>query len=253
MRLIDTHAHLYLEEFSKDIEVVIQRAVKEGVKHIILPNIDSRTIVPLHRISDNFQGFLIPLMGLHPTSVDENYESELNTILEQLQQFQYKGIGEIGIDLYWEKKYLREQIIIFEKQLEVSVDMQLPVVIHSRDSFPEVLNSVKKFKGLKGIFHAFSGPQEIAKQIISLGFFLGIGGVLTYKNSQLAELVKTINLKHMVLETDSPYLAPVPYRGKRNESSYLTIIANEIATLKKVTPEEVYEVTSSNAIELFNL
>jgi len=253
MRLIDTHAHLYLEEFSKDFEVVIQRAVKEGVKYIILPNINSKTIASLHRISDPFQGFLIPLMGLHPTSVDENYESELNTILEQLQQFQYKGIGEIGIDLYWEKKYLREQIITFEKQLEVSVDMQLPVVIHSRDSFPEVLNSVKKFKGLKGIFHAFSGPQEIAKQIISLGFFLGIGGVLTYKNSQLAELVKTIDLKHMVLETDSPYLAPVPYRGKRNESSYLTIIANEIATLKKVTPEEVYEVTSSNAIELFNL
>ncbi len=255
MNYIDTHAHLYLEQFDKDIDKVISRAKESQVGKIILPNIDSKTISRLHELADHYPDICIPLMGLHPTHVKEDYEEELNTILTQLDQYPYKGVGEIGIDLYWDKSYLRQQQLAFERQLLYALKNDLPVVIHARDSFHEILEIVKenRFSELKGIFHAFTGDIKLAEEIIDLGYLLGIGGILTFKNSHLSEVMGAIDLNHLVLETDSPYLAPVPYRGKRNESSYVTIITQYLAQIKNTGIDEVSEITTANAKRLFRI
>lgn len=255
MSYIDTHAHLYLEHFSADIDEVIERSSGVDVSTIILPNIDSKTISPLHKLVDSYPDTCIPLMGLHPTHVKENYQEELEKILVQFNKYSYKGVGEIGIDLYWDKTYLRQQQYVFETQLDLASRMNLPVVIHSRESFDEILEIVrdKRFEGVQGIFHAFTGNGELAEEIIDLGYLIGIGGILTFKNSQLSNEIAAIDLNHLVLETDSPYLAPVPYRGKRNESSYVPIIAEYLAKITNVTPGQVAEITTNNARKLFGI
>ncbi len=255
MQLIDTHAHIYLDEFDNDRDQVIRRAAENGIEKIVLPNIDSKTIHSLHLLCDRYPGQLIPLMGLHPTHVKENYKSELDKILQQIKKFPYKGIGEIGIDLYWDQTYLEQQLEVFERQLEVALSLNLPVVIHARNSFSEIMNIVKleKFNGLKGVFHAYTGDVNLAMDIISRDFRLGIGGILTFKNSNLPEVVKAVDIGHIILETDSPYLAPVPYRAKRNESSYLIHVAEKLAQIKGLSIDEIGNITTYNAKELFNI
>jgi TatD DNase family protein len=255
MLLIDTHSHIYLPEFDDDLDETVQRALDAGIGKIILPNIDSSSILSVHNLASRFPDCCIPLMGLHPTSVKDNFVEELGKISDQLKKYPYKGIGEIGIDLYWDKTYFNEQVFVFEKQLALALEKDLPVVIHARNSFEEIFTSVLKpqFKGLKGIFHAFTGNTIQAKIITDMGFKIGIGGILTYKNSGLEEVVKTIDLKDIVLETDSPFLTPVPFRGKRNESSYILHIAKKLAEIKNVPPEEIYRITTFNAIEIFRI
>jgi TatD DNase family protein len=255
MLLIDTHSHIYLPEFDYDLDEVINRAKGAGVGKIVLPNIDSSSIQRIHTLANAYPNYCIPLIGLHPTSVKGNFEEEFNKIFEQFNNYPYKGIGEIGIDLYWDKTFFKEQIFVFEKQLLIALQNDLPVVIHARNSFDEIFSSVSKsqFKGLRGIFHAFTGNPDQAKTIIGMGFKIGIGGILTYKNSGLDETVKTIDLQHMVLETDSPFLTPVPFRGKRNESSYITHIADKLAEIKDVSSGEVFRVTTNNAIDIFSI
>jgi len=253
--LIDTHSHIYLDQFKTDIAEVILRAREENIAAIILPNIDSSTIGSMHDLVSEYPGYLIPLMGLHPTHVKENYREELEIIYRQFEKFAYKGVGEIGIDLYWDKTYLKEQTYAFEEQLSLALIKNLPVVIHARESFHEILEIVKmkKYRDLRGIFHAFTGDISLAKEIITLGFKIGIGGIVTFKNSGLAETVESIDINHIVVETDSPYLAPVPFRGKRNESCYLKYIVEKLAEIKDLSVDEVVSVTTQNAIDVFEL
>lgn len=255
MTFIDTHSHLYLKQFDNDIDEVINRAIEAGVGKIVLPNIDSKSIESLHNLSDRYSDTCVPLMGLHPTHVKDNYQEELALVFARFEQFEYKGVGEIGIDLYWDKISLKQQQYAFEQQLDFALKNDLPVVIHARDSFNEILEIIRRnhFDGLKGIFHAFTGDHELAEEIIDLGYLLGIGGIITFKNSHLSEVIGAIDLCHLVLETDSPYLAPVPYRGKRNESSYVTIIAEYLAKVKNVGIDKVAEITTANAKRLFRL
>jgi TatD DNase family protein len=255
MSFIDTHAHLYLNQFDNDIDEVIKRATDVHVDTIILPNIDSASIKPLHNLAERYPDFCVPLMGLHPTHIKENYQQELTRVFSQLGQYAYKGMGEIGIDLYWDKTFLMQQQLAFEQQLDYALENDLPVVIHARDSFNEILEIVKgnRYSNLKGIFHAFTGDRNLAEEIIDLGYLLGIGGIITFKNSHLSDVIGEIDLCHLVLETDSPYLAPTPFRGKRNESSYVPIIADYLAQIKKTGIEEVAEITSANAKKLFQL
>jgi TatD DNase family protein len=255
MLLIDTHSHIYLPEFDDDIDYVIKRAVDAGIGKIVLPNIDFSSINRIHELVKVYPDICIPLIGLHPTSVKEDFEEELKKIRDLFKIYNYKGIGEIGIDLYWDKTFIKEQIFVFEKQLLLAIEKQLPVVIHARNSFEEIFTSVSKpqYEGISGIFHAFTGNSEQAKYITNLGFKIGIGGILTYKNSGLDETVKSIDLKHIVLETDSPYLPPVPFRGKRNESSYIIYTAKKLAEIKNVSLDEVFRITTRNAIEIFRL
>jgi len=255
MRLVDTHSHIFLEEFDNDIDEVIKRSIDAGVDRIVLPNIDSSTFKRLHLLTLKYPEYCFPLMGLHPTHVKGNYEIELEKVLNQFNYYDYKGIGEIGIDLYWDKTHLNEQIVVFEQQLSFALSKNLPVVIHARDSLDVIFASISKaeFKGLKGIFHAFTGNIDQAEKIINGGFMLGIGGIVTFKNSNLAEIVKSVGLENIVLETDSPYLAPMPFRGKRNESCYIRIIAYRISEITGESVDRVAEITTSNAVKLFGL
>jgi len=256
MILIDTHAHLYAEEFENDLEAVIQNAVSSGVKHILCPNIDSSYLKALDTLCERYPGYCHPMMGLHPTSVKENYKEELEIIRQRLFDSppkKYMAIGEIGIDLYWDKTFTTQQKEAFALQLEWAETLNLPVAIHSRDSFDPIMEVLQDFKKVTGVFHCFSGNTEQAEQVIDKGFLLGIGGVVTFKNSGLDKVVQVIDLSKIVLETDAPYLAPVPFRGKRNESSYLTLVAQRIAQIKDISFSEVCQKTTANAIKLFNL
>ncbi|MBI9067645.1 MAG: TatD family hydrolase [Salinivirgaceae bacterium] len=256
MEFVDTHAHLYTEEFENDRNDIILRAKNEGVKRVILPAIDSKSHEYMIKMAEENEGFAFPLMGLHPTSVDNNYKSELKIAENFLSQGSFfHGIGEIGIDLYWDKTYYKEQLDAFKIQVEWAKEMNWPIVIHTRDSFDEVYKALYPLMtdDLTGIFHCFGGTEEQAKLIIEMGFKLGIGGVLTFKNSKLSDVLQKIDLNHIVLETDSPYLAPVPYRGKRNESSYLKLIATKLSEVYNVSVNELAKITTENAIRVFNL
>lgn len=258
MNLTDTHTHLFASEFDEDRAEVVQRAINEGVTKCFLPNIDSSSVDPMLDLSKSFPNNCFPLIGLHPCSVNKNFKEELEAIKNWLfeKKEKFYGVGEIGIDLYWDKTFFEEQKEAFRTQVEWAKQLKLPAIIHTRNSFNEANEIVKELKDkyLKGIFHCFSGTLEDANKIIELGDFkMGIGGVLTFKNSGLDKIVEAIDLKHFVLETDSPYLAPVPYRGKRNESSYLKIIAEKIAAIKNITLDEVAEVTTGNAKEIFGI
>ena len=253
--LIDTHSHIYSEDFNADIDEVVQNAYNNGVKKIVLPNIDSGSIKRLVDLSNSYPHICYPLMGLHPTSVDAEYKEELQAMEYWLDKQKFYGIGEIGIDLYWEKAFVNEQKDAFRQQIRLAKSKSLPVVVHVRNSFKEVYSIVKEEQdgSLEGIFHCFTGKGKEARKIIDLGFKLGIGGVLTFKNSDLEEVIKNVDLKHLVLETDSPYLSPVPKRGRRNESSYLVYIAQKLAEVYGIQVEEVAEITTQNARNLFRI
>jgi TatD DNase family protein len=252
---IDTHAHLYLPEFDADRKSVVETAVYRGVKRILLPNIDSTTIDPMHNLAEQFPGVCYPMMGLHPTSVKENYREELDRVEKELSRRSYCAMGEIGIDLYWDKTLLEEQKIAFSAQLDLALKHNLPVAIHARESFHEILYILNGYRNtdLRGVFHAFTGTVEIAQDVVSRGFMLGIGGIITYKNSFLPDVIRETDLSHIILETDSPFLTPVPFRGKRNESSYIPYIAETIGKIKDTAIEEVARVTTANACKLFQL
>ncbi len=253
--LIDTHCHLYLDEFKTDIAEVMKRAETEGVKKFYLPGIDSSAIDSIFLLEEKFPCKCIAMMGLHPCSVKENYQEELSIVKEWLVKRKFAAVGEIGLDFYWDKTFTVQQYEAFRMQIEWSLQYNLPIVIHTRNAMQETIDVVKEFvpKGVKGIFHCFSGNYENAKEILDAGFYLGIGGVVTYKNSGLAQVLDKIDLGHLVLETDSPYLTPVPFRGKRNESSYLKYIVEKLASIKNVSAEYVAEITSSNAEKIFGL
>lgn len=255
MILIDTHTHLYTEEFDADRTVVVQRAIDSGIKKMLLPNIDLESIEPMHQLCNQFPNNCFPMMGLHPTSVDANYKDSLSAIKTQLDENKYIAIGEIGIDLYWDKTYAAEQRLALLEQFQWAIDYNLPVVIHSRDSFKEILEVIREFNNpqLHGVFHCFTGTEAIANEIIDLGFLLGIGGVLTFKNSDLADQIKNIDIKNIILETDSPYLTPTPFRGKRNESSYVKLVAQKLSEVKNISIEDVARITTQNAENLFNI
>ncbi len=252
--MIDTHAHMYSEEFDDDRAVVIQRAMDAGITKIVLPNIDSDSLPRMLALEQSYPDFCYATIGLHPTSVKEHYQDELLLVKSELDRRPYIAIGEIGIDLYWDKTYLNEQIIAFQEQLDWALIYNKPVIIHVRDSFRETMQAMEPYRnsGLKGIFHSFGGSYEEAMEIIRFGgFLLGINGIVTFKNSGIGETITKIDLEHLVLETDAPYLTPAPYRGKRNESAYVKFIAAKISELYALPYDAVIEQTTKNALNLF--
>ena len=253
MQLTDSHCHLYSEEFRDDIDYVIKKAGLESVQKFYLPAIDSTTHYAMLLMEIRFPGRCIAMMGLHPCSVRGNYREELLIVEEWLSKRSFAAIGEIGLDFYWDKTYVTEQYDAFRTQVTWALQYDLPIVIHTRNAMEETIEVVREYipNGIKGIFHCFSGNYEQAKDIIEAGFYLGIGGVLTYKNAGLAEVIKKINLEHIVLETDAPYLSPVPHRGKRNESSNLKFIVEKLALVKNISVEEVAAITTANATKIF--
>lgn len=256
MKLIDTHNHLYLEEFDPEQDALVDAALKSGIDTLLLPNVDLTTIDRMHHLCDRFPGFAYPMMGLHPTSVDEHYAEALKKTESYLGKRPYCAIGEIGIDLYWDKTYLKEQKIVFEEQLKWSIDMDLPVAIHTRDAYPEVLESIHKVGAdkLTGVFHSFTDTITDLEEIKKLKKFkLGINGVITFKNSKLSDTILSTDINSIVLETDAPYLAPVPYRGKRNEPVYIWKTAEKVADTYGLTLDETVEITRKNALDLFKI
>jgi len=254
MTFIDSHTHLYLHDFKEDIDQVIARAIEAGVEKFYLPAIDSSETDNLLQMEQRFPGKCFAMMGLHPCSVKENYKEELDLVKSWLEKRKFVAIGEIGLDFYWDKTFTAQQYEAFEQQIEWALQYNLPIVIHTRNAMQETIDVVKKYvsKGVKGIFHCFSGSYQNAVEIIDAGFYLGIGGVVTYKNSGLAQVIEQVDIHSIVLETDAPYLTPVPYRGKRNESSYLKLIAQKLAEIKKLSLEEVAAITTSNAKKVFS-
>jgi TatD DNase family protein len=253
MTFIDTHCHLYLDEFAQDIEETVQRAENEGVKKFFLPSIDQETFSSVLQLEERFPGKCHAMAGLHPCSVKGSFRQELDFVKDQLAMRRFAAVGEIGLDFYWDRTFEKEQYEAFRVQLDWALDHDLPVVIHSRQSMAETIFTVKEKQHgkLKGIFHCFNDTLQFATEIIDLGFYLGIGGVLTYKNSKLPDVLQQIDLSHMVLETDAPYLTPVPFRGKRNESSYLKFVAARLAEVKSTGVEEVARITTMNAGKIF--
>jgi TatD DNase family protein len=256
MFLIDTHAHLFLEQFDDDRDQTVQNAIDNGVKKIFLPDIDSSTTALVLEMAKKYPDICFPMIGLHPTSVKENFKDELKHVENMLKKEKYYGIGETGIDLYWDKTFLKEQIEAFRFQINLAKKTALPLIIHARESFDEIFSVIDELNDdkLKGIFHSFTGNKDQARKILSYkGFKIGIGGIVTFKNSKLPEVLKEIGLEHLVLETDSPYLAPTPKRGKRNESAYLLYIAEKIAEIYNVDLQTVANITAENAEVLFGL
>ena len=255
--LIDTHSHLFLEEFSDDLPQVMERARQAGVSRIYMPNIDSTTIESMLSVCADYPDFCYPMIGLHPTSVNESYRQELSIVRERLEApNNFVAIGEIGLDVYWDKTFLNEQLYVFEKQIEWALEYKLPIVIHSREAFDYIYKVMEPYKKtpLTGIFHSFTGTSEEAAKLLEFeGFMLGINGVVTFKKSTLPETLTTVPLERIVLETDSPYLAPVPNRGKRNESANVKDTLMKVAEIYQITPEHVAEVTSVNALKVFGI
>lgn len=253
MTFTDTHTHLYSEQFNSDRNAMIEAAIAKGVQTFYLPNIDHESIEGMLKLEEQFPGRCLPMMGLHPCSVNATYQQELDLVKEWLDKRRFAAIGEIGIDLYWDKTFIKEQEIAFRQQIDWALESGYTISIHCRNAFEEIYAILKSYPKLpKSIFHCFSGNTEQANLIIALGNFkLGIGGVVTFKNSGLDKVVEDIDLKHLVLETDAPYLAPVPHRGKRNESAYIPLIAEKIAAIKGISIEDVASVTSQNALDIF--
>ncbi len=255
MVFVDTHTHLYLEQFNNDIDQVIWRCVQLGVRKLILPDIDSRTRNRMLSLSKQYPNICLSMLGIHPTSVKSNYLEEINLLKLSLMHNKPCAIGECGLDYYWDKSFIFEQKYTLIEQFHLAYLYQLPLVIHSRKSLNDIILLLKEYKSYKlsGVFHCFPGGINEAKYLIEQGFYIGVGGVVTYKNSTLAEVVKYIPLESILLETDSPYLPPIPYRGKRNESSYLIHVAEKIAEIKKISVEQTVEITTNNAKKLFNI
>jgi len=253
--MIDTHSHIYAEEFDADRADVIQRAKDAGVEHIILPNVDSESLPRMLQLESEYPGYCHAAIGLHPTSVKEGYEVELQLVKTELERRKYLAIGEIGIDLYWDKSFLAEQVLVFTQQVKWAIEYNLPVIIHVRNSFRETMDTLAPYKnsGLTGVFHSFTGNMEEAQEIINYGGFkIGINGIVTFKNSGLKTVLGQIGLEHVLLETDSPYLTPVPYQGKRNESAYVKLVCKQLAFIYNLNEEEIAAQTTQNTFSLFN-
>ena len=255
MQFIDTHTHIYSEEFDSDRDLIVQKAFDNSIYRMLLPNIDEQSIDPMHKLCDAYPKSIFAMMGLHPTSVGADYKEVLDRMKPLLLSRKYIAIGEIGIDLYWDKTFAEQQKEALMQQFAWAIEYQPPVVIHSRDSLKEIIACIDEFNNpeLHGVFHCFTGSAQDAEEIISRGFLLGIGGVLTFKNSGLSAQIKNIDMSNFILETDSPYLTPTPHRGKRNESSYITLIAQKLAHTKGISIEEVAEITTNNANKLFKI
>jgi len=253
---VDTHTHLFVDAFDEDIEIVIQRSIDAGVEKLLLPNIDIESIDRMHNLEKKYPNNCVSMMGLHPGSVGENWKAHLDIVKTNLFSRSYCAVGEIGMDLYWDKTFIEAQKEAFRMQITWAKELSLPIVIHARDAFDEIFEIVDELNDdeLFGVFHCFTGTLDQANHILSYGGFkLGIGGVLTYKNAKIDEVIREVSLEHLILETDSPYLTPVPHRGKRNESSYIVHVAEKLADVHGVTLKEIEEITTKNASELFNL
>ena len=255
MQIIDTHTHLYLNQFKDDVDLVIERAKNAGIDKFIFPAIDSSHFKDMHELRNRYPENIYLMSGLHPVSVKDNYKEELNLVLKSLETHNYVGIGEIGIDLYWDKTFLKQQQEAFEFQIRLAISNNLPIVIHCRDGFDEIFEilDAEKCSKMRGIFHCFTGTLVQANRAINLGFNLGIGGVVTFKNGRIDKFLNKIDIKNIVLETDAPYLSPVPHRGKRNESFYVTYILKKISELYALNEQEIAKITSKNALEIFNI
>lgn len=255
MRFIDTHAHIYADEFKADLLTIVESAKTNGIEKIYMPGIDSNSIDAMLSIEQAYPNNCIAMMGLHPCYVKENCNIELEIVKSWLEKRRFAAIGEIGLDYYWDKTFVKEQQEAFQTQMQWALDYDLPIVIHTRNAMGETIEAVKPFakKGLRGVFHCFSGSKESAEQIIGMGFYLGLGGVLTYKNAGVEEAIASIPMEYLVLETDAPYLSPVPYRGKRNEPAFMIEVAKKLAEIKNIPLHQVGEITSDNAERLFGL
>lgn len=253
MQVIDTHSHIYLPEFAADRKAIMERAEKEGVVKILLPAIDSSTHDAMLETEKAFPSICTSMMGLHPCSVKQDYREELRSARERLEMRRFVAVGEIGLDFYWDKTFTEQQYEAFQEQIGWALHFDIPIVIHSRNSIDECIAVVKENQNgkLKGVFHCFSGDLLQAQKVIELGFYLGIGGVLTFKNSGLDKVMEHVSLDHVVLETDAPYLAPVPFRGKRNEPAYLKYVLEKLAGIKNIPKEEISTITTANAMKLF--
>ncbi|GLT18940.1 TatD family hydrolase [Vibrio zhanjiangensis] len=253
--MIDTHAHIYASEFDNDRDKVVERALAQGIEKILLPNIDLESIEPMLKTESAYPEVCHSIMGLHPCYVDENVDQTLEIIYGWFAKHSFIAVGEIGIDLYWDKTYQTEQEKAFVTQLNWAKELKLPVVIHTRDSIEETLNLLTQTQdgSLRGVFHCFGGDTEQAKAINDLGFHLGLGGVTTFKNGGMDHVVPSLNMDYVLLETDCPYLAPVPHRGKRNEPAYTSLVAERIANLKGCSYQEVISITTENAKRLFSI
>lgn len=252
--MIDTHSHIYSEEFDIDRADAIQRAKEIGVTKIILPNIDSDSLPRMLKLEAEYSRYCYATIGLHPTSVKYDYQAQLNIIESELKRREYIAIGEMGIDLYWDKSFQQEQIIAFRQQLDWAIEYKLPVIIHVRNSMEETLKVLELYrdKGLTGVFHSFTGSKKDADWIIEFGgFYLGINGIVTFKNSGMDKVVKQLNIENLILETDSPYLTPAPYRGKRNESAYVDLVCQKLSEILEIEKNEIIQKTTENTYKLF--
>lgn len=253
--IIDTHAHVYLKDFDEDADLVIQRAKDEHVVQVLLPNIDLTSVDRLLALCDSHPSFYKPMIGLHPCSVKEDYREQLQKLKNYLARKDLIAIGEIGIDLYWDKTFKSEQIEAYRTQIEWAREKNLPIVIHSRDSLDLTMSIVEEMQdgSLSGVFHCFNGTLDQAQRIIDTGFYMGIGGVVTFKNAGVDKTVAQVSLDHLVVETDAPYLSPVPYRGSRNEPSYVSQVIDKISELHGIERDDVCKITTDNATKLFSL
>jgi TatD DNase family protein len=253
--LIDTHSHIYTDVFNGEFDEVIRKSVESDVKKILLPNIDSSSIKMLLELSDRYPNICYPMIGIHPTSVNEDFAEELEVFEYWIQKQKFFGVGEIGIDLYWDDTFRKEQEMVFQHQLKYAREYNLPVSIHIRESFDLVMENIRKahYPGMTGVFHCFTGTARQAKEVVKLGFKIGVGGLVTFKNSGIEEMVSTLKPTDIVLETDAPYLAPVPFRGKRNESSYLVYVLNKVAEIFRMEEAELAAISTNTATQLFRL
>jgi TatD DNase family protein len=253
MEIIDSHAHIYDEAFNLDRDQIINNCKEAGISKILMPNCDSQTIEAMFACEKKYPNICIPMMGLHPCYVKENFEEEIANIEAHLQQRKFIAIGEIGLDYHWDLTFKAQQHIAFHQQIEMAIQYNVPIVIHSRESTEDCIEIIKKYPRLRGVFHCFSGSLVQAQKIVAQGFYLGIGGVITYKKTNLTEIVQEIPIENLILETDAPYLSPVPFRGKRNEPSYTKIIAQTLADILTVDVESIAEISTNNCKKLFNL
>ena len=255
MQIIDTHTHLYLKQFNEDIDEVIKRAINNGVDKFIFPAIDSSYSKQMQDLQSRYSKNIYLMSGLHPVSVKENYKDELGLVVKSLTDHNYVAIGEIGIDLYWDKTFLKQQQDAFEFQIRLAISNDLPIVIHCREGFDEIFEILdgEKCSKLRGVFHCFTGTLKQANRAINLGFKLGIGGVVTFKNGGIDKFINQIDIKNIVLETDSPYLSPVPFRGKRNESSYIKYVLSKLSELYGISEEELAKLTTENSKKIFRI
>ena len=255
MQIIDTHTHLYLKQFNEDIDEVIKRAINIGVEKFIFPAIDSSYLKQMHDLQSKYSKNIYLMSGLHPVSVKENYKDELDFVAKSLTDHNYVAVGEIGIDLYWDKTFLKQQQDAFEFQIRLAISNDLPIVIHCREGFDEIFEilDAEKCEKLRGVFHCFTGTLDQAKRAINLGFKLGIGGVVTFKNGGIDKFINQISINNIVLETDSPYLSPVPFRGKRNESSYIKYVLSKLSELYGISENELAKLTTENSKKIFRI